>query len=164
MTGLRGVILSELPVRVSRVGRPSWPWPLLGRHIRFVRSDVGRRSVFPAVGRWATRFPGSSALRLPRARAAWCPAPQGASLRRCPCGSGLATVWTVRLRRPDCLGVRSLGEERSSACQTSSHGVRLKDPPSIDISSVRPLPARHRPRSAGCPADWTDIVSGFRLS
>ena len=45
----------------------------------------------------------------------------------------------------------------------SSHGVRLKDCPSIDIQRVCPLRAHCLPRQAGCPADWTCARSGLRL-
>ena len=53
--------------------------------------------------------------------------------------------------------------EATEVLPDSSHGVRLKDCPSIDIQRVCPLRACCRPRLARCPADWTDGHSGLRL-
>lgn len=53
--------------------------------------------------------------------------------------------------------------EAAGVLPDSSHGVHLKDCPSVDNQHVSPLPVRYRPRRAGCPAGWTCSRSGLRL-
>lgn len=53
--------------------------------------------------------------------------------------------------------------EAAGVLPDSSHGVHLKDCPSIDNQHVSPLQVRYRPRRARCPAGWTCGPSGLRL-
>jgi hypothetical protein len=53
--------------------------------------------------------------------------------------------------------------EAAGVLPDSSHGVHLKDCPSVDNKHVSSLRVRYRPRRAGCPAGWTCSRSGLRL-
>jgi hypothetical protein len=136
------------------------------------RSDVCRRPGLPAAAPIRTEVPGcvvascSSLHPAPRVLSDSEAGPGGL-----PWPSRLQpAIDAVRLRDPTrrcslCCGPRPGPAPCGAAgvLPDSSHGVRLKDCPSIDIQRVRPLRARYRPCQAGCPADWTRDRLGLRL-